>query len=81
MEITYKGFKGEKIANDGREIIILAGDDVDSLVWIEGNEIRSSSLELLKETLTRYKMSDADIREEKLHPGLHYYIVDIKAPV
>lgn len=78
MEVTYKGFKGEKIVDEGKEIIILAGEDTE-LVWIEDDEIRATNLELLKETLAEYEMSDVDIKEEKFHPGLSNYIVDIKA--
>lgn len=80
MEVTYKGFKGEKIVEEGKELIVLAEEDTE-LVWIEDNEIISTNLELLKETLAEYGISDVDLREEKLHPGLHHYIFDIKASI
>lgn len=78
MEVTYKGFKGEKIVDDGKEILILAGNEVDDIVWIEDDEIRATDLEPLQKILVEYGMSNVKIREEKFHPGLRNYIVDIK---
>ncbi|MEL7669409.1 hypothetical protein [Methanobacterium sp.] len=76
MEVTYKGFKGEKIVDEGKELIILAEEDTE-LVWIEDGKIRSQNIELLKETLAKYGISDVEIKEEKYHPGLFHYIVNI----
>lgn len=81
MEVTYKGFKGEKIVDDGKEIIILAGNDVDDIVWIEDDEIRATDLEPLQKILAEYGMSNVKIKEEKFHPGLSNFIVDIKGSI
>lgn len=78
MEVTYKGFKGEKIVDGGKEIIILAGNDVDDIVWIEDDEIRATELEPLQKILAEYGMSSVKIKEEKFHPGLRNYIVNIR---
>lgn len=78
MEITYKGFKGEKIFDDGKELILLAGEELEDIVWIEDDEIRATNLESLKKILLEYKISNVDIKEEKFHPGLTHYLIDIK---
>jgi len=78
MDVTYKGFKGEKVVDEGKELIILAGEELDDLVWIEENEIRATNIEPLEKILTQYKMSGVDIIQEDFHPGLTHYIVDIK---
>jgi hypothetical protein len=77
MEVEYKGFKGEKILDNGKELIVLSGEDIDEIVWIEDDEIRATDIDKLKKTLTKYNITDKKIREEKLHPGLLHYIVDI----
>ena len=78
MEITYKGFKGEKIVDEGKELIVLAGEDPEDVVWIEDDEIRATNLEPLKKILAEYKMFNVNIKEEHLSPGLTHYIVDVK---
>jgi len=78
MEITYKGFKGEKIVDDGKELIVLAGEDPEDVVWIEDDEIRATNMEPLKKILLKYELSNVTIKEEHLSPGLTHYIVDIK---
>ena len=78
MEITYKQFKGEKIVDDGKELIVLTGEELDDIVWIENDEIRATNLEALQKILVEYEISNVDIKEENFHPGLRHYIVDIK---
>jgi hypothetical protein len=78
MEITYKGFKGEKVIDEGKELILLAGEELDDIVWIENDEIRATNLEALQKILVKYGMSNVNIKEEHFHPGLIHYIVDIK---
>lgn len=78
MEITYKGFKGEKVVDEGKELIVLTGEELDEIVWIEDDEIRATNLEPLQKILAEYKMSDVDIKQENFHPGLTHYIVNIK---
>jgi len=78
MDVTYKGFKGEKMVDEGKELIVLAGEELEDVVWIENDEIRATNLEPLQKILLKYKMSNVDIKEEHLSPGLMHYIVDIK---
>lgn len=77
MEVVYKGFKGEKILDEGKKLIVLSGEDTDDVVWIEDDEIRATNIDTLRKTLSEYNISDAKIREEKFHPGLIHYIVKI----
>jgi len=77
MEVEYKGFKGEKIMDDGKELIVLSGNDLDEIVWIEDDEIRATDIDELKKTLKKYDIFNKKIREEKFHPKLIHYIVDI----
>jgi len=35
MDISYKGFRGEKIIDYGKELIVLEGDDLGNMVCIE----------------------------------------------
>jgi hypothetical protein len=78
MDITYKGFKGEKIVDEGKELIVLAGEELEGIVWIEDDEIRATNIEPLEKILVEYKVSNVDIIQEDFHPGLTHYIVDIK---
>lgn len=78
MEITYKGFKGEKVVDEGKELIVLTGEELEDIVWIENDQIRATNIEPLQKILAEYKMSNLNIKEEKFHPGLTHYIVDIK---
>ena len=55
MEKTYKGFKGEKIVDEGKELIVLAGEDPEDVVWIENDEIRATNLEALQKILIEYE--------------------------
>ena len=65
MEKTYKGFKGEKIINEGKELIVLEGDDLENMVWIEvdDDEIRATDKELLQKFMDEYKISNLEIKE------------------
>jgi hypothetical protein len=78
MDITYKGFKGKKVVDDGKELIVLAGEELEDLVWIEDDEIRATNIEPLEKILVEYKVSNIDFIQEDFHPGLTHYIVDIK---
>lgn len=77
MEVEYKGFKGEKVVENGKEKIVLAGEELDDLVWIENDEIRATNIESLQKTLKEYNITNPEIKEEKFHPGLMHFIVEI----
>jgi hypothetical protein len=81
MEKTYKGFKGEEIIDDeGKELIVLEGDDLENMVWIEVvvDEIRATDLEVLQKFMKENKISNLKIKDEAFTPGLRHFIVDIK---
>lgn len=77
MKVEYKGFKGEKVVDNGKEMIFLSGEELDDLVWIEDDKIRSTNIDSLQKTLKEYNISNPKIREKKFHPGLMHFIVDI----
>ena len=61
MEIAYKGFKGKKVVDKGKELIVLTGGELEDLVWIEDDEIRATNIEPLEKILLEYNASDLDI--------------------
>lgn len=80
MEVEYKGYKGEKIIDDdGKELIVLTGEELEDLVWIEvkDNEIRATNIDPLKKIMDKYNISNVEIIEEKLSPGLSHFIINI----
>ena len=81
MEKTYKRFKGEEIIDEGKELIVLEGDDLGNMVWIEveDNEIRATDLEILQKFMKEHKISNLEIKDEAFTPGLRHYIIDIKS--
>ena len=80
MDITYKGFKGEEIIDEGKQLIVLEGDDLGNMVWIEveDDEIRATDLEILQKFMKEHKISNLEIKDEAFTPGLRHFIVDIK---
>lgn len=80
MEKTYKGFKGEEFIDEGKELIVLEGDDLGNMVWIEveDDEIRATDPKILQKFMKEHKISNLEIKEEGFTPGLSHYIVDIK---
>ena len=66
------------MVDEGKELIVLAGEDPEDVVWIENDEIRATNLEPLQKILLKYEISNVNIKEEHLSPGLTHYIVDIK---
>jgi len=80
MEKTYKGFKGEKIVDNNKELIVLEGDDLENTVWIEvdNDEIRATDKEILQNFMNKHNISNLEIKEHGFHPGLIHYIIDIK---
>ena len=80
MDISYKGFRGEKIIDYGKELIVLEGDDLGNMVCIEveDDEIRATDLEILQNFMKEHKISDLKIKDEAFTPGLRHFIVDIK---
>ena len=81
MEKTYKRFKGEEIIDEGKELIVLEGDDLGNMVWIEveDNEIRATDLEILQKFMKENKILNLEIKDEAFTPGLRHYIIDIKS--
>ena len=63
MEKTYKRFKGEEIIDEGKELIVLEGDDLGNMVWIEveDNEIRATDLEILQKFMKEHKISNLEL--------------------
>ena len=81
MDISYKGLRGEKIIDYGKELIVLEGDDLGNMVCIEveDDEIRATDLEILQKFMKEHKISNLEIKDEAFTPGLRHYIIDIKS--